>query len=256
MKKVEPWKKWAFIGALALIALVINSSVNKRTAVEQQVQQQRSATLQQSQQKVQMEQQAENEAKKAEEDARANEQKAAQEAAARFENYLRHYVNSGFSHNTGRKTVALVAASRNGHFSQTLRSELARRFGSEAEILSSFFTPAFVSDGLFNATFEGSTEAIRNLKLSDTLDGILLARQQVEYSTNSALENLITANVRLEVMSLPIDEAGERQTWSFTANGPGFHTADALQMAEERLIKQISNDTKMSLSEITQISRN
>jgi hypothetical protein len=245
MKQIEPWKKCTFIGALLLIALFINSSTNRQKAI-----------LQQSRQQVEMDREAKSAAKKIEEDAKEKERKAAEEAAAKFENYLRHYVNSGFSHKTGRKTVALVVASRNGNVSQSLRTELARHFSSDAEIFSSFFTPAFVSDGLFNAIFEGSTDAIRNLKLSDTLDGLLLARQQVQYSTNSALENLITANVHLEIMTLPIGVSGEKQTWSFTANGPGFHTADALQMAEERLIKQISSDTKMSLSEISQISRN
>lgn len=235
MKHIEPWQKWSFIGALALIALVINSSSKKREAVERQRQQQ-----------IQNEQQTKMET-----------QKAAQDEAAKFEEYLRQYVNSGFSRKLGKKTIAIVSVSQNGSFNNTINTALIRRFsGDGAEIYSSFFTPKFVSDGLFASVLHGSTEPISKLKLSGSVDGLLLSYQQAEFSTNSALENLITANVRLKVMTLPTVANGQNKTWTFTANGPGFHTEDALQMAEERIVKQISMDTKMSLNQISPNNRN
>jgi hypothetical protein len=230
MKTVEPWKRWTFVGTLLVVAYFISSRAGRQHAVETQIQEQVAV------------------AKKEKADA----QKAAQDLAAANEKYLRRYVNDGFPRKPGRKTIALAATSQGGNLNQTLNAALVRRFSNEgAEVYSTFFTPEFVSDGLFTALFGGSTEVINKLKLKDSLDGVLLIRQRVQFTTNPALENVITANVQLEVMSMPIRAVNQNQTWMFVANGAGFHKADASLLAAERLIKQIEADTKMSLSQIS-----
>ena len=61
------------------------------------------------------------------------------------------------------------------------------------------------------------------------------------------MENVITATVQLEVAVIPVAGNGQSKTWTLTANGAGFKPGDARAMAEERLIKQIASDRKMSL---------
>jgi hypothetical protein len=62
------------------------------------------------------------------------------------------------------------------------------------------------------------------------------------------LENVITASMELELTAFPLDASAEPRTWTFRAPGPGFKQGDARAMAEERIIKQIVSDTKMSLA--------
>jgi hypothetical protein len=256
MKTVETWQKVAFVGTLAAIAFLINGSITVRKArllqrdeqvhIEQQNRLQAKAAAEET--KVQKQREAD--------EAKAKQAQAEQEAAERFQKFLRQYVNAGFSRKPGRKTLAMATASDRGNFNQAVSREIIRRFGNDgAEIYSSFFTPKFYTDGLFSAAFSGSSQVASDLRLSESVDGLLLALTQVTYSTNASLDNLITANVRLDVRAAPVSGNGQSQSWGFTANGAGFHTTDALLMAEERLIKQISADTKMSLSEITQLNQ-
>ena len=63
-----------------------------------------------------------------------------------------------------------------------------------------------------------------------------------------ALENVISAHVRLEVTSMFVATKSDDHTWTLMANGAGFRRDEAKAMAEERLIKQISTNAEMSLN--------
>jgi len=171
-----------------------------------------------------------------------------QEAAAAHATYLARYLNSGSSRKPGTKMVAIAVVSENGAFNFALNSAVANHLKTaSASMLTSFFRPAFVSDGLFANAFAGSNGVFDKLDLSKSLDVLFLGREQVQYSSDPSLENVMTANMQLEITAFSIAD-GQSQSWTFVANGSGFKQTEARQMAEERLIKQIANDTKMSLS--------
>ncbi|MGO8677904.1 MAG: hypothetical protein ACLQVX_18800 [Limisphaerales bacterium] len=107
-------------------------------------------------------------------------------------------------------------------------------------ILSAFFTPQFVSQGLFSDAFNGSATVSRDLDLPNYVDMLLLGRQTVLYSTNAGLNNLVSANMHLDLNAMPVGAWGQNQGWTFIANGAGFRPGDARAMAEERLAKQIA----------------
>jgi hypothetical protein len=176
-------------------------------------------------------------------------QKAIQDAAAQHAAFLTRYLNQGFTRKPGVEMVAIVVAGENGNVNRAVGAALTDHLKTQnAEILSSFFTPEFISDGLLNTVIGGSTELPRKLELGSTLDVLVLARQQVQYSTNPDLLNVMTASMQLEVVLVPVSGNAQGESWSFTASGTGFNQATARQLAEERLIKQIANDTKMSLN--------
>ena len=101
---------------------------------------------------------------------------------------------------------------------------------------------------MFEQTLNGSGDALQKLELVKSIDELLLAKESIEYSTNGPdLENVITATMRLDVAILPIAGNSTGQTWSFTVAGSGFSKAAAQAMAEERLVKQLIEDKKMSL---------
>jgi hypothetical protein len=175
-------------------------------------------------------------------------QKSATDAAAEHSRFLARYLNAGFPRTPGNGTLALVVATENGQLDHPVGTALANHFKSgNVEISTSLFKPEFVSDKLFANVFGGSTEILNKLELANSLDALLLARETVQYSKDSSLDNLISANMQLEIQVVPVAGNIQNQSWTFTANGAGFSQAEAKSMAVERLIKQINNDTKMSL---------
>lgn len=175
--------------------------------------------------------------------------KAAQEAATQRAEYLARYLNRGFARKPGLKTVAIAAGFQNGESDRPVAVAIASCLKEEnLALFTSFFKPAFYAEGLFGEVFGGSTEPINRLELTNTLDALLLAQEQVQYSTNGAeLDNVITANARLEVAFLPFAMMRREQSWTFLANGAGFNLGEARSNAEERLLKQIAGDTNMAL---------
>ena len=227
MNRINPKRVTVFVCVMATIAIFIYSAQSYR-------EQQKAATI------VQQQRAMENE---------AAAHQAVQDAAAEHAQYLARYVNTGFSRKSGSETVAIAVASENGTLNRAVTAALVSRFQSgPVQILSPFFKPEFVSDGLFNDAFTGSGEIFNKLELAKSLDALLLARQEVQYSTNPSLQNVVTATMQLKVTVVPVSGRGDGKTWTFTAYGPGFTKEVARQAAEERLIKQIADDTKMSLT--------
>jgi hypothetical protein len=179
------------------------------------------------------------------------QQQRAIDATATHTQYLARYVNSGFTRRPGSETIAVAVASENGTLNLSVTTALESRFQRESVlILSPFFKPEFVSDGLFNDAFNGSGEVFNQLELANSLNGVVLAQQDVKYVQNSALENVISATMKLKVAVVPVSGQSDGKTWTFTAYGPGFTKEVARQAAEERLIKQITTDTNISLDAI------
>lgn len=235
MTKTESNHATAFIVFFSVIALAINSvqfhKIEQVRAVQQQV--------------FQQEQQAQVDAEK-----QAEAQKAAQQAAAKHAQFVAQFVNSGFSKTPGMESFALVVATKDGKIDQNIGDTLAGYFKSgTVNISTSLFKPEFVSDKLFANLFGGSTELLKKLDLAHSLDGLLLASETVEYVKNPAsLDNVLTANMTLEIHLMPIAGSIQSRAWKFTATGAGFSQTEALSNAEERLIKKMSNDSTMSLS--------
>lgn len=178
--------------------------------------------------------------------------RAAADAIVEHANYMWRYLDSNYARTPGMKTIAVVAMSDDGTWNSAVGTALADRFKSKSvETLPSFFKMEFVSDGLFNHAIIGVSDLSKKLELGKFVDGLLLAREKVSYSTNPpALESLITANMQLEVVMLAVTTNGQNQRWTFTAKGTDFKEYDARTMAENRIIKQITDDTKISLGNI------
>ena len=170
-------------------------------------------------------------------------------AKTEHDNFLAKYIDNTFTKPPGIQTVALLVAADNGNSNRAVKEALAHRLEtSGVKMLPSFFKPAFVADGLFENTFNGSGDIPAKLELGKYLDAIVLARQHVEIKQNGeAMANVLTATIRLDVTIIPNVGNARSQTWTFTANGAGFNQSVAQAQAEERLIKQITSDTKMSL---------
>lgn len=235
MKKVEQWRSWTFIGSLALIAIIVNG-VNGPQRKERSIP---TPPVEQSRQSVQRESNHSD----------VPREKTPQELAAERALFQSRYMNDRPARRSGIQTVGIVAVSGNGTLNRTLAGILAEHVkGDGIQTHTFLFTPEFISDGLFKAVFDDSPKPIEDLELREVLDSLLLAQETVEYTINPSLENVITASLLLEIKLASIARRGESQSWKFIANGAGFTEALALKAAEERLIKQLSADTNVTVS--------
>lgn len=271
--KSEPtgWKLPVFIGALVIVALLINYFFFTRAAAQREAkaQEERQAIAafaaeqaldklalekkeaEQRQRRMAKEAEAKRIRDEAEAKAKAEEarKKAAEEAAATQARFLARYLNLGFTRKPGVATIGVAIESEAGTMNPAIANALTQRLKTaEVQLLNSFFKPEFVADRFVANIFSGDTGIFGRLELTNSLNGVLVGRQTVTYSTNAALENTITANLRLEVMALPVGLTRESQSWNFAANGIGFRPPEARQLAEDRIIEQIAKGTNMVLA--------
>jgi hypothetical protein len=158
------------------------------------------------------------------------------------------YLNSAFVRRTGAKVIAVAVSSEAKKINHAVATALIQRFKTNGvDATPSVLKPAFVSDGLVNEALTDSGDSFAKLEPPKTADAFLLAQQDVQYTTNLALEGVITANMRLDVGFLPFDSGVEQQRWTFTANGAGFQPTQARINAEQRLLDQIAGSTNLVL---------
>ena len=227
MKRITLGRVLAFVGVMTAVAFLVYLPFDRRE------QRQAQAALQQ--QRL-FENQAMTRA-------------AISTAAAEHAEYVARYLNRGLTRKLGFKMVAIANEFENDEGDRTIADALANHLkGPGIVFYTSFFKSAFYADDIFSDLFTGSREPVEKLDLTNTLDALLLAQEQVQYSTNGPdLDNVITANMKLEVAFLPFDMMRRQHTWTFLANGAGFNLGEARLNAQERLLKQIANDTNMTL---------
>lgn len=157
------------------------------------------------------------------------------------------YLNSPLGRVEGQKRFAIVAVSEQGKLNRSLAAAVADRLKSDSiAVEPSAFKAEFVTDGMFDRLFDGSTDAISKLRLAERFDGVVLAKEQVEYSTDPSLENLITATMSVEIAVQPTG-VGDHRVWTFNATGAGFKQVESRALAEERLFKKLSSSTNLTL---------
>ena len=237
MKRIETWRAWSFVGTLAIAALVINSRFGRHYD-SRGSNSHPASNPQFTSQARERQLETANESRRAAEDANAER--------ARI---IQRYLSPGsYARKAGVKTLAIAVVSENRAFNRSINTAIANRLKTDSvQILSSLFRPEFISDGLFDRAWAPPSDIISTLELPKFLDALLLARQEVHYSTEPSLENVMSANMTLEITVIPVSESAPSENWTFVANGAGFKQTEARLHAEERLIKQLANASKLSL---------
>lgn len=179
--------------------------------------------------------------RQAEEARQVAEEKQRRDAKEREEYLARYLVPEQLKNSLESQDVAVLVVNEmlqpNSPVGQGLVVALKAR---SANASGSLFTPAFISDGLFEKAFAGSQGVLDGLTLTNNADILLLARESVEYPKNEAMPELITARLKLELSALSAANHRQPNTQTLLSIGAGFKEADARTLAEERLLKQIS----------------
>jgi hypothetical protein len=177
-------------------------------------------------------------------------------AASQRAAYLARYLESTNARKgVAKQLLAVVVVSEDGKLNSAVAQTIAGALKTELlDATTAPFTPEFVADGLFAEVFRDPHEVLSKLALTNYLSALLFARQTVNYSTNIVLENIITANMRLEVLTMPTTTLRQSETRVITASGVGFRQRDARSQAELNLSKMIPRETDSLRSAIQTFS--
>jgi signal transduction histidine kinase len=171
-----------------------------------------------------------------------SEERKRSELAKQEKDYISRYVRNASAGKTNFR-IALLVATEDQQLDQPASKMLEKIFLDQSFLVSSdVFTPAFVSDGLFEKSFSGSKGVLDRLALTNLLDVVVLARQHVVYTTNDSLNGLITASLTIDLSALSTATEEKLSQFSVAAAGPGFKPEQALQMAGSRVFRKISTE--------------
>jgi hypothetical protein len=223
------------LACVAVLIFVLHDRQVKQKAAEMAAQQQKTEAAAAAKNEAEVKKQAEVKAELDAADARAR--------------FIAQYENTNFTRTPGIELIAVACAAEDGTMNHAISAALANRFKTpHVEFASSFFKPTLVTEGMFDEVFNGSGDMFKKLDLAKYLDGLVLAKQDVQYSKNDALDGVITADMHVQVVTLPVSGQIESQSWTLSAKGTGFNNSDARMQAEERIVKQITDDTNMTLN--------
>lgn len=166
---------------------------------------------------------------------------ARQTAEAQRREYLARYRRSESLRGAGPgRSAALFILSDKSQKNEAVGTALAGSLRQpEFSVSSDFFKPAFGSDGLAEQLLTGSRDIGVKLELANSLDVLLLGRISTSYTTNDALQNLITAESKLELVALSAASLEKLHAAEWTVKGASFKSEEARVTAEERLQKSL-----------------
>ena len=140
-----------------------------------------------------------------------------------------------------RRDIAVLIVDENGKPNQLLGNALVASLNEKGfKSTGTLFSSAFTTDGLFAEVFGGGTAPIDKLELSAMADTLLLGQQGVDYAVNPALDNLVTANMTLKIVTVPLNNGAQEFARELKTVGAELEKRDAARSAaEERLIQKL-----------------
>lgn len=165
-------------------------------------------------------------------------QQSLETSISNHEAYQSRYLGEHNAH----YSISVTVADENGQLNEFLGYILCTLLNTNGIITTaSLFTTNFVADGLFDQMLGGSKEAFDGFELTNIVRTIVLARQSVEYSTNSTFDGTVTAKMTLKIRAFSTATFRLLFADNIIAIGAGFTQFEAQKMAEERILDKIKN---------------
>lgn len=183
----------------------------------------------------------------AEKERLAEEQKKRieEEKKKQFIAYLGKYLNLSVINHPATKEISVLI----------LDEELKERYDIEQSIASylktielnpilALFRYPFIQDGTFENIFSGDTGKIKELQLEKRTDYMIFGKKSSSFKINPELQNLVSADVTLEVKVFSAEKGVIVNSTILSAIGSGFSNADAEKRAIEFICSKINNFLK------------
>lgn len=172
---------------------------------------------------------------KVDEEARVRRQE--EQRVADLKSYKARYLGIQPVH----RDIAVLIVDENGKPNLLVSNALVKSLNDKGfKSTATLFSSAFATDGLFAEVFGGAKAPIDKLELPALADTLLLGRQSVDYAANAALDNLVTANMTLKLVTVPLNNGTQEFAKELQTVGAELDKRDAARsVAEERLIQKL-----------------
>lgn len=162
------------------------------------------------------------------------------EKAKEFMAYLNRYVNLSVVNKEDTKEIAIMIIEEGLKERLDIAQSISSYLKSQGlNPLLSLFRSPFISEGLFDEIFSGDTRKVKDLQIINHADYILLGRKLTNFRTAPELENLISAELNLELKIISADTGVIVRSQRFTAIGAGFSNSTAEEKALETIGSKI-----------------
>lgn len=175
--------------------------------------------------------------KKQEEARKLEEQRKAQEHEARLNRYI---TSRSVSNQHEITDVAIIVVNENNSIDYQTANRLSLQLKSNGfNVYPSFFTQAFVDDGMFERIFRGDAGKTAELELATFVDSIFMGKKEVSFKNNSDLQDIITTRINVEVNIISAESGMVKDSFLTSEIGAGFSKNNAEEEVMERVQKTL-----------------
>jgi hypothetical protein len=143
---------------------------------------------------------------------------------------------------TNRFSVGIIvqdeALQPNSNLSVSVVQSLATNHVSAS---ASLLQSSFITDGLLTNAMINPQAVIPSLHLQTNIHVLFLGKQSVAYTTNSALDDLVTATMQCQFIGVVLPSLELLSSETLQTVGAGFSIVESRAAAEERLAKQLTD---------------
>lgn len=173
------------------------------------------------------------------EQAQATAEYVENERRSKEEAFLGRYLNPGIVNRKDMREVAIVFLTEGAEIS-SIKDSVAQAIAKQGvQPIHSLFKPGFVREGRAKTLWTGDWASVKDLKLSERVDYLIMVQGDDRYTKNPQFEGLLTAQLRVELKCLDIVSRRVCGNRTINTQGAGYGKSEALQNALSNSISQM-----------------
>jgi hypothetical protein len=156
--------------------------------------------------------------------------------------YLNKYLNLSIQNQPDFKEAAILIIDEDHKERNDLnRIIIAYLESKNAKSLLGLFKTPFIQDGIFEKVFSGDSTKLKDLQVIKHADCVILGKISSNYKTNPELQNVISAEIGLEIKVISCKNSVIIDSAYISEKGAGFSNADAENKAIEVMKEKIGD---------------
>lgn len=153
------------------------------------------------------------------------------------------YINTSITNSSGKTNIAVTIVDESGNLSSSLSSSIANIYNQTGNSGNTgLIRSSFIHKSGFQELFEGNSEIIEKLKLSNYADYVALGKIQYSIRKGALVEGTFVCTASITMSIISTNQKSIAKNFSFSENGNGTTETQAKEAAIEKLINKYFNE--------------
>jgi hypothetical protein len=153
------------------------------------------------------------------------------------------YINTASTYSSGKTNIAITVVDENGNISTSISSSIANIYNQTGNSGNTgLIRSSFIHKSGFQELFEGNSEIIEKLKLSNHTDYIALGKIRYSMHKGTLVDGTIICTASLTMSIVSVNQKSITKSFTFAENGNGVTETQAKEAATEKLINKYYNE--------------